>query len=174
MNFIKFEPQQILAEFCTFSTASREALFFPFLKYSSLALYHGTLSPAVRAAKCSSPGAGSESSSRICWIVLYRKCIMKMAMLLFPEMFHLWYYNVDTCFKEISDNSEHSLVFWSVYQSVCLSLLFLFLKSGQFVHVVKWCHLFSVFMTKINNLLNFKCHNKISDTVYILFNFHWF
>ena len=71
-----------LVEFCTFSTASREALFFPFLKYSSLALYHGTRSPAVRAAKCSSPGAGSVSSSRICWIVLYRKCIMKMAMLL--------------------------------------------------------------------------------------------
>ena len=71
-----------LAELCTFSTASREALFFPFLKYSSLALYHGTRSPAVRAAKCSSPGAGSESSSRICWIVLYRKCIMMTAMLL--------------------------------------------------------------------------------------------
>ena len=63
---------------------------------------------------------------------------------LFPEMFHLWYYNIDTCFKEISDNSEHSLVFWSVYQSVCLYLLFLFLKSGQFVYVViRQCQLFS-------------------------------
>ena len=44
---------------------------------------------------------------------------------LFPEMFHLWYYNVDTCFKEISDNSENSLSF-DLCISLCVSLYFFY------------------------------------------------
>ena len=49
----------------TFSTASREALFLPLEKNSFLAFAHGIRSTAVRAARCSSPSTGSDSSSRI-------------------------------------------------------------------------------------------------------------
>ena len=57
----------------TFSMACREALFLPLEKNSSLALAQGTRSPAVRAARCSSPTAGSESSSKICCSILLQK-----------------------------------------------------------------------------------------------------
>ena len=57
----------------TFSTASKEALFFPLAKNSDLALAQGVLSPAVRAGRCFSPSAGGLSSSKIFWNVLNLK-----------------------------------------------------------------------------------------------------
>ena len=99
---------------------------------------------------------------------------------LFPEMFLLWYYIVDTFFKEISDNSKYSLsVNLCVCLCVCVSLsTFLILKIRS-VCTRSDTTMSTVFMTKIKiqniqSFLHFNSHNKIPDTVYILFNFHWF
>ena len=59
-----------LIQVLTFSTVSREARLTPDEKNDFRALAHVTRSPAVRAARWHSPGAGSDVSSSICCSIL--------------------------------------------------------------------------------------------------------
>lgn len=52
--------------------AVRDALLIPEEKYARRAFAHGTLSPAVNAARCSSPLYGSLVSSSISWNTLHK------------------------------------------------------------------------------------------------------